>query len=255
MQTTHYIELVLYKTYADLRAETEKTYMGFLWWIIDPLFFMLVFYVVFGLLLGNNTDNFIPFLLIGLVTWRWFDNTIIHGSGALQDNGGLMRQVYIPKLVFPVVTILTDLVKFSFVFSILLIYLWFSGFSISLSYLALPFIMLLELTLIVTLTLLTAALVPFFPDLKILITHVLHIMFFLSGIFFSSERIPEAYQAYFYLNPMARIIESYREVLIHGHWPHWQSLTIMLILAVLAAIGAGRLLMRYDRIYPKIAGA
>lgn len=254
MPTTRYIELVLYKTYADLRAETEKTYMGFLWWIIDPLFFMLVFYVVFGLLLNNNTDNFIPFLLTGLVTWRWFDNTIMHGSSALQDNGGLMRQVYIPKLVFPVVTILTDLVKFSFVFSMLLLYLWLSGFGVNQSYLALPFILLVEFVLIVTLTFLTAALVPFFPDLKILITHILQILFFLSGIFFSSERIPEAYRSYFYLNPMARLIESYRDVLLHARWPDWQGLTITLVVALLAAIATGRLLMRYDRIYPKIAG-
>ena len=60
-----YIELILYKTYADLRAETERTYLGFLWWIFEPVLYMTVFYVFFGLLLGHKTDDFVPFLLIG----------------------------------------------------------------------------------------------------------------------------------------------------------------------------------------------
>ena len=253
MLQPRYFELILYKTYADLRAETEKTYIGFLWWVIDPLIFMAIFYVVFGLLLNQGTADYIAFLLIGLVTWRWFHNTVMHGANALIDNRSLMLQVYIPKIVFPLVTICTDFIKFCFVFALLLTYLWLSGYPVNLSYLALPMLLITQLILILATTCFVAALVPFFPDLRIFVEHILQAAFFLSGIFFSSEQIPETYRIYFYANPMASFIEAYRDILMRGLWPDIGVLTVIGLLSLLAFIGVHRLVARYDYIYPKIA--
>ena len=253
MLQPRYFELILYKTYADLRTETEKTYIGFLWWVIDPIIFMAIFYVVFGLLLNRGTADFVAFLLIGLVAWRWFQNTVTHGANALVDNRNLMRQVYIPKIVFPLVTICTDFVKFCFVFVLLLVYLWLSGYPVNVSYLALPMLLITQLLLILATTCFVAAVVPFFPDLRIFVQHIMQAAFFLSGIFFSSEKIPEAYRVYFYANPMANLIEAYRDILLHGRWPSLSALTIIGLSSLIAFIGAHRLLMRYDYTYPKIA--
>ena len=253
MLQPRYFELILYKTYADLRTETEKTYIGLLWWIIDPIIFMAIFYVVFGLLLNRGTEDFIAFLLIGLVIWRWFQNTVTHGANALVDNRNLMQQVYIPKIIFPLVTICTDFVKFCFVFALLLAYLWLSGYPLNISYLALPMLLIAQSILILATTCLVAAVVPFFPDLRIFVQHALQAAFFLSGIFFSSEQIPEAYRIYFYANPMAHLIEAYRDILMQGRWPSLSMLTAIGLLSLIAFIGAHRLLTRYDYLYPKIA--
>jgi lipopolysaccharide transport system permease protein len=253
MLTPHYFELILYKAYADLRSEAEKTYIGFLWWILDPIIFMSIFYIVFGLLLKRGTEDFIPFLLIGLVVWRWFQNTVSHGANTILINRGLMRQVYLPKIIFPIVVILIDLAKFAFVFILLLIYLWIEGFPIGISYLALPILLIIQLILIIALTCFAAALVPFLPDLKILIDHALHILFFLSGIFFAGSSIPEQYQFYFYLNPMANIIEGYREILMYNQWPNGYALLVIGSLSLLGIVGSYRLLEHYDHVYPKIA--
>ncbi len=245
-------ELICYKTYADLRAETERTYMGFLWWLLDPIIFMGIFYVVFGVLLNRGTEDFVTFLLIGLASWRWFQNTVMHGTSAILGNGGIMRQAYLPKIVFPIVTALTDLVKFIFVFSMLLLYLWFSGAPAGATYIALPLILVVQFVLIVAVTCLVAALVPFFPDLKILVDHTLHVMLFLSGVFFSGSSIPSEYQPYFYLNPMATILDSYRSVLMYDRWPDIPDLALIGLLAVLANAGAYLLLARWDKLYPKV---
>ena len=123
MLNARYRDLILYKTLADLRAEAARTYIGFLWWVLDPLIFMAIFYVVFGLLLRRSTPDFVPFLLIGLVSWRWFQNTITHSATSILGGRSLMQQVYVPKIIFPLVIILTDLVKFGLVLMLLLIYL------------------------------------------------------------------------------------------------------------------------------------
>jgi lipopolysaccharide transport system permease protein len=252
MLSARYRDLIFYKTLADLRAEAARTYIGFLWWIIDPLIFMAIFYVVFGLLLKRSVPDFVAFLLIGLVSWRWFQNTITHSATSILGGRGLMQQVYVPKVIFPLVVILTDLVKFGLVLALLLLYLWLAGFSIGWTYLALPVLLLTQFVLIVGLTLVVAAFVPFVPDLKHLVEHSLQILFYFSGIFFSGSTIPEKYQAYFYLNPMANIIEAYRDILMYQKWPNWLALMLIAVLGLGISILAYRFVQNNDHLYPKL---
>lgn len=252
MLSAHYRDLIFYKTLADLRAEAARTYIGFLWWIIDPLIFMAIFYVVFGLLLKRSVPDFVPFLLIGLVSWRWFQNTITHSATSILGGRGLMQQVYVPKVIFPLVVILTDLVKFGLVLALLLIYLWVAGFGIGWTYLALPVLLLTQFVLIVGLTLVVAAFVPFVPDLKHLVEHSLQILFYFSGIFFSGSTIPEKYQTYFYLNPMANVIEAYRDILMYQKWPNWLALMLTAVFGLGISILAYRFVQHNDHLYPKL---
>lgn len=247
-----YAELVRYKAAADLRAEAARTYLGFAWWVLDPVIFMLIFYVLFELLLRRGGEHFVQFLLIGLVTWRWFHMTVFNGANALPAGHGLIRQTYLPKLLLPLAAILTDLIKFAVVLTLLLAFLGLSGFGPGAAWLALPALLLAQLALICGVTLLLAALVPFLPDLKPLIGHVLQMLFFLSGIFYDPAGIPEAHRGYFFLNPMAALIESYREVLLRDRWPDGWMLLAIVALAVGLILAAVAILHRYDRIYPKL---
>jgi len=252
MLTTRYIELILYKTYADLRTETEKTYIGFLWWVIDPILYMVIFYFVFGVLLNRSTEDFVAFLLIGLVVWRWFQNTVSHGANTIMEGRVLMQQAYIPKVIFPTVIVLTDFVKFAFVFLLLLAYLWIDGFRFGSALFFLPLIMLVQFLFNVALTWLTASVMPFFPDLRILIENLFQALFFVSGVFFSGSSLTENHQFYFYMNPMASLIESYRDVLMYNQWPSCTTLLAIGVVALLGAMVAYRLLKYYDRVYPKL---
>ncbi len=100
---------------AGLRAEAARNYLSFLWWVLEPLFSMLVFYIVFGLLFQRGTEDYVPFLLVGLVSWQWFANTVKHSMTSIYGNGRLMNQVDLPKVIFPSIVVVMDLVKFSFV--------------------------------------------------------------------------------------------------------------------------------------------
>jgi lipopolysaccharide transport system permease protein len=247
-----YIELVVYKTYADLRTETEKTYIGFLWWVFDPIMYMFIFYFVFGVLLNRGTENYVAFLLVGLVVWRWFHNTVTHGSTTIMEGKVLMRQVYIPKIIFPTVVVFTDFVKFLFVFFLLLSYLWIDGFRFGSALFYLPLVLIVQFLFNIALTWLTASAVPFFPDLRILIDNLFQALFFLSGIFFSGSSLTDDHQLYFYINPMANLIESYRDVLMYNQAPDYTTLMVIGVLSMLIAIVAYRVFKRYDYIYPKL---
>ena len=80
----HYKNLIVHKAWADFRAEAERTYLGVLWWILDPLINMVIFYLVFGVFLKMGTNDFIPFLLTGLVVWRFIEATVVRASNSLR---------------------------------------------------------------------------------------------------------------------------------------------------------------------------
>lgn len=245
------LDLILYKTYADLRAEAAKTYINFLWWIIDPLLGMLVFYLVFGLLFQRGGDGFVAFLLTGLVIWNWYRQSISHAGSAILNGKGLMNQVHVPKIVFPLVVLLTDLTKFVVVFVLLLIFLLLSGLWPGISYLALPLLAMVQLMLIASLSLALAGLVPYLPDLRFLADNLLQLQFFVTGIFFSVRDIPDQYQGWFYLNPMAGMIEDFRAVLLHHAWPHWERLGAVAVFSLLLLMLAVGWIHAHDRDYPR----
>lgn len=247
----HYVELVWYKAYADLRAEAARAYLGMLWWVLEPLLQMAVFYIVFGYLLQRGGPNFVYFLLCGLVMWRWFANSIVRGAVAISSNAGLMSQVYLPKYLFPPMALIANGLKFLIVFSLLIAYLIVGGYMLQLSWIALPFLLATQVLLIAACASLLAAVMPFLPDLKMLIESGLTLMMFMSGVFYDIAALPERIQFYFRLNPMATLIENYRAVLIHGAWPDWQALGIIALVSMVGLGAALYLLIRYDRVYPR----
>ncbi|MDM8569536.1 ABC transporter permease, partial [Thiotrichales bacterium HSG1] len=211
-----YSELIVYKTYADLRAETERTYLGFLWWVFEPILYMSVFYVFFGLLLKQGTPDYVPFLLVGLTAWQWLKSCLSHGAETILGASGLMQHVFLPKVIFPIILVLTDTVKFLFILVLLFIFLWWYGYSVNITYLALPIVLLIQLLFTMALVFFLAAVVPFLPDLRFVVENILLALFFMSGVMIRSDIVPEAYQHYYYSNPIVILIESYRDILMYN---------------------------------------
>ncbi|MDM8567651.1 ABC transporter permease [Candidatus Halobeggiatoa sp. HSG11] len=247
-----YTELILYKTYADLRAESERTYLGFLWWIFEPIMYMGVFYIFFGILLGHRTDDYVPFLLIGLTSWQWLKSCLSHGAETIKGATPLMQQVHLPKVVFPIILVLTDTVKFLFILSLLLIFLWLYGYGIGITYLALPLILIVQMLFVLAGTFFLAAIIPFIPDLRFVVENILLALFFMSGVMIRSDIVPAAYQSFYYLNPIVTIIESYRNILMYNVWPDGFSLMVISIFSLICIWLGAKLIGRFEYIYPKI---
>jgi lipopolysaccharide transport system permease protein len=248
----HYLELVWYKALAELRAEAARAYLGFLWWIIEPVMYMAAFYVVFGLVFERGGPDFAPFLLCGLVAWKWFGSTVTVSSNTIAANAALMQQVYLPKYLFPAIVVVINTLKFAAVFAVLLVFLLVYGYEPSVAWLSLPLVMLIQFLLIASLAGVVSAIVPFMPDFRLLLDNFMMLLFFLSGIFFDISTVSEKLQFLLRLNPMAVIIENYRLVLIKGQWPDGLHLGVVCGIALIGVWLAGRVFRHYDRIYPKV---
>ena len=248
----HLVELILFSTYAELRAERARSYLGLLWWIVEPAMNMGVYYLVFSVIFRMGGPEYIPFLLIGLTLWQWFKSCISHGSYSIWQQMPLIRQVKLPLQVFPNVQILADTVKFLCILALLLVVLWCSGYPPNITYFALLPVLLVELIFVAAASYIVAAIVPLVPDLRFIIEQVLQVLMFLSGIVFSLDGLPPGLRAWFELNPIVELVDAGRGILMRAQWPNWASLgRVALISLALYALGSfliTRLTPRYVKL-------
>lgn len=245
------VDLVLFKAYAELRAEASRYYLSMLWWVFEPVLALGVYYVVFGLLIARDFPDYVPYLLIGIAGWQWFERSLLHSMTAIYGGGYIMNQVNLPKVFFPAVYLCVDSIKFSFVISLVLVFLWTYGMLPNVAYVALPLVLLVEFVFIAGMSFLLAALMPFIPDMKYLVETVVRLAFFASGVLIPIPLIPQQYRFIIDVNPMAQVLEAYRGILMYGQWPDWQALAWVSALGLALLGGAVYLIHRLEQVYPR----
>lgn len=246
------IDLILYKAYSELRRDVASAYLGVLWWVLEPIMYMIAFYLIFALGVRAGGDDFVVFLLCGLAAWKWFASTLVPASNSLVNYRGLINQVYLPKIALPFISVVVNFIKFAVVLILLLLYLSFQGYGPAVEWLYLVPIIITELALIVGCSLFLASLVPFVRDLTVVINNIMLMMMFLSGIFFNIDEFSSEIRFYFYLNPMVSVIESFRDVLLGHVQPDWRALICVFAFSLVLACLGSLILKRYDRSYAKV---
>ncbi len=247
----NYKNLIVHKAWADFRAEAERTYLGVVWWVLDPLINMAIYYLVFGVFLGMGTDDFIPFLLTGLVVWRFIDATVVRASNSILQNVATVRQVSFRKIIFPLIAVATCMMEYVFSLALLFVVLLLFGYRPGVTWLAAPVLLAVELALVLAMSLPLAVIVTFVPDVGKLVAQVLRIQFYLSGIFYTAKRLPPSVGPWLKYNPAIHIVEGMRDVLMYRVWPNWTALGTVGLLSVLAVAGGWLLIARFDPLFAK----
>jgi lipopolysaccharide transport system permease protein len=252
MPVTQFLQLLRVKVFLNLRAESTESYLNYFWWVLEPILHMLVFYLVFTVLLQSGIENFVPFLLCGLVPWLWFAKTVTNASNSIVAAKSLLNQVAIPPVFFPMVVVCQDLIKQIPVMFVLLAFLLIFSIDVSASWLWVLLIMFVQLTLIAAVAVIVATLVPFVPDLRYLIATGLQLLMFASGIFYEADQVllPEHRRLYL-LNPIANLIENYRAVLMENLPPDFFSLSVILGSSALVLFLANVAMRRVASALPK----
>jgi len=242
-----YWDIIIYRTYAELKAEAQLSYMGYVWWVLEPLLNTVLFFVIMAVVLEQSTVDAVAFLVIGAVTWQWFNASMMSASNSVIDAGSMLKQIYLPKAVLPLISIFSGTWKFMFLFVLLLVITWSTGHAPSIAYLALPIVLVLEFLAIVAFTMPLAFIMPYFPDARVTVDAFLRCAMLISGIFFPVAALPHVYQVYFHLNPLADLIEAYRAILINKSWPRWDLMAYVFILSLVGMGIAALIHKRVDR--------
>lgn len=250
--SSHYLGFIWYRSLAQLRSESSRAYLGYLWWVLEPLLYLAVFYVVFAVVLNRGDEDYVQVLLTGLVVWKWFDSSVRSSMDVIHQNAGLIDKVYLPKIIFPAVSVLSNGIKFCLILFLLLIYSAFVGNGTGITWLALPLLIFVQFLLVFSSACLVAAITPFLPDLKVIFDKLMTLLFFLSGIFYTADVIPESIRGYFRFNPAFLLIEIYRDILVYHRWPSLSAIVTISIFSLVILTVACYILRRFDRIYPRL---
>lgn len=250
--TQNTIEIILYRAYSEMRAEVANGSIGMLIWVLEPLLYLGAFYIVFSALGLRGGADAVPFLIIGLVVWKWFASAVYRGAFSIMSAAAVIQQINVPKFVFLMAVLLSTMYQFLIVFMLLIVFLLLYGIEPSWGWLSLIPLVLVQLFLIVGIAGMCAVFLPFFPDLRVIISNGLTLVFFMSGIFFDIGSTEDSYQRILYLNPMISIIEAYRDVFLSGQIGDWPSLGVVAVFALVLIIIAFLLLKKWDKVYPKV---
>ena len=214
---TRYWRYALYRGYLNLVADASRYYLGWLWWVLEPLAMTAVFYLVFKFLRPRD-EGFVYFLIVGVTTWLWFSSGVGNATQTLSGARNLILQLKVPKVMFPLISVIAVSYKQAFVFLILLLAMG-AIIGVSPAWAALPILIAVQLLLIVAGACAVAFLCVWLPDMRFVVTSALQLMMFCSGVFFEIESFPERVQEWFRLNPMAVMLEQYRLILLDGTLP------------------------------------
>ncbi|MEN3009738.1 MAG: ABC transporter permease [Candidatus Bipolaricaulaceae bacterium] len=220
----------------ELKLRYRGTWLGFLWTLLNPLVFMVVYTLVFSHFLKLGIPKFPAFLLTGLLPWMWFSESVMAGTSCLVDHAMFLRNAVFPAQVLPVVSVGVGMMNYIFSLPVLFILLAVYGVPLSWTVLALPLVMAVQFMLILSIVYFTSTFNVFLRDLRYIIQHGLLVGFFLTPIMYDLSFVPARFQWLLKINPMTVVIDSYRRLLFYGTWPHWRNLGFVLALALVLLV-------------------
>ncbi len=251
--TLHHLNTILYRAYAEIRAEVSEGFLGISLWILEPAVYMGAFYLVFEVLGFRGGADAVPFLLPGLVIWKWFASSVHRGGSSIILSSHIIQQIYVPKHVFIAAVLLSSFYQFLIAFGLLLLFLMIYGIDPGGVWWGLVPVIFVQFVLTAGVAGIFAVFIPFVPELKLVINNGLTLVFILSGIFFDISSGPEVFQKILYLNPMATLVEAHRSIFLHQVNPDWSALGNVLIFSVALLAIVFFLIRKWDREYPRVA--
>ncbi len=219
-----YRDLLLLFVKRDVVTVYKQTILGPLWYLLQPLFTSITFTIIFNKVAGIETGTVPPFLfnLAGIMVWNYFTACLTDTSDTFKRNAAIFGKVYFPRLIMPLSTVISNLLKFGIQFLIFIafyVFYYFQGAAINMngSLLFFPLLIALMGILGLGLGMLISSLVTKYRDLSYLIGFGVQLLMYLSAVMYPMALIQDKMPDYAWLvhyNPLAYIIETTRFMLL-----------------------------------------
>lgn len=220
----------------ELKRSVATTRLGWLYWIIDPIVMMTIYYFMVKIVFNRGGENYHLFALCGIATWQFFTRSVTKSTTAFNSNLALIRQIGIPLSIYVFVPVAVQ--SFFALISYLIIMFWNYN-AIGLQTFALLPLMILIYLITFGIGLFLSVVEVYFKDTNNLITYILRAGFFLTPILYSAERVysspnvPEFAKVIYGLNPMAWAVPAIRCILLDGVLFNTQQFLLIFVISLL----------------------
>ncbi|MDX2074369.1 MAG: ABC transporter permease [Alphaproteobacteria bacterium] len=197
----------------------RRTVFGFLWTLINPLMMMTITAVVFSNLFKTDLKTFAVFMFAGMVPWNCFSSIVTQSASSFILNEGLIRKIYLPKIIFPLSISLGILIDSLLSLAALFVIIFIMGGTASWALLFLPVAYVLLFVFSFGIALFMAVMTVFLRDLQHVITIALQALFFLTPIIYDKTAVVGRLGAVLDLNPLAVFVALFRAPIRYGVMP------------------------------------
>lgn len=232
----HYRELLKTNVKKDIRGKYKGSFLGILWSFINPLLQVLVYALVFPYIMKVETENYLIFLICGIIPWTWFITSISQGTTSITNNANLIKKVYFPREILPISVVTSGLVNFLISCLIILIFVIFGGLGITWHLVFLPFIIIVQYLFTLALIFVLSAVNVYVKDVEYIVAFIINMLFYATPILYTTEMFSGPILWLFRLNPLAHLINAYRDVFYVHHIPNLINLSILLGVSILLVI-------------------
>ncbi len=248
-----YYHYIWYCTKSELKTEVANSYLNWIWWILEPMCFMLIYSFIFGTFFKAKEDMFSIFIFIGITMWNFFDSTTKNSVKLIKNNKGIVSKVYIPKHVLIFIRMGVNGVKMAIGFGIIILMMIF--YQVKPTILILYIIPILILLFLITfgVSCLLMHFGVYVEDLANIWNIAMRMLFYMTGIFYNIERRAGKHLGKLLVkaNPVALALDSARNVLIYGKMPHYKYILLWIGIFLIISIFGIRLIYKNENNYIK----
>ena len=225
----------------DIKLKYRRSFLGYVWSVLNPLLIMMVMTFVFSAMFRRNIENYPVYLLIGRMTYDFLTTSTNAAMHSVTGNAALMKKTYIPKYIFTVSKVTSSLVDFIFSLGALLIVMLATRSPFYITILLLPLVFLQLYIFCCGLGFLLAELHVYFRDIQYIYKAITTAWMYLTPIFYPIESLPEKLQIFIKVcNPMYYYVAQFRDLVHKGvmpgariFWGGWIIAIAMFIFGVL----------------------
>lgn len=235
-----YRELLKTNTKKELRGKYKASFLGVLWSFINPLLQVLVYAIVFPLLMRGSGDNYVVYLVTGIIPWTFFTTVIQGGTPCIKYNAGIIKKVYFPREILPISLCLSSLINFGISCIIIIAFCLIFHVGVSLYILLVPVIAIVQAILSLGIVFILSAVNVYVQDIEHIVSFILQMGFYGTPIVYNLDQFSNAKGSILFklvrLNPLTVIVDSYRDLFLYHQMPDWQGLGIVFVLGLFVLI-------------------
>lgn len=226
------INLIKEFALTDFKLRYQGSSLGYLWSFFKPLLMFTTLYLIFSIFLRFDIDNYPVFLFLGVIFWNFFIEASTSSIKNIVYNRELIRKFYFPRDSIVLASVLSAFITLFLNLLVFIVFFAISGIPLSGKIFLFP-VFLAELFLVVLgLSFAVSAFNVKFRDLSHIWEILLQVGFWLTPIIYSVQMIPQKYHFAIYLNPLTRIIQYSREVVINGKFPELDGIIASVIMSI-----------------------
>jgi lipopolysaccharide transport system permease protein len=247
-------ELLQVLVMRDLQVLYKQALLGAGWAILQPLFAVIIFSIIFGVIVHMPSEG-VPYPLFafaGVLPWTYFAEAVRRSGVGLVTDAELVRKIYFPRLNMPLANVLSPLVDFCIAFVVLLIVMAFYGIAPNLKMLVIPFLMVVAALLALSIGLWLAPINVRFRDIKHTLPFMIQIWMYASPIVYPLSMVPQQWQMLYSLNPMVGVIEGFRWAVFGQGHPNFMALGMSAIIIVILMAGGLVFFRRMERTFADV---